>query len=76
MKTLLIVLFVAGIAAGLYSIRYIYWVEFKAKREARRKATTYYTVDGGKLCPYPGMTDEELKDFEEWVDEMTRRKKG
>lgn len=26
--------------------------------------SVYYTTDGGKLAPYPGMTDAELADYE------------
>lgn len=31
---------------------------------ARTPAPTYYIVDGGVLCPHPGMTDDDLRDFE------------
>jgi len=31
-------------------------------RQVPRKA--YYTVDGGRLCPCKGMTDEDLDDYE------------
>lgn len=31
-------------------------------------APSYFTIDGGYLCPYPGMTDEELYDFESDMD--------
>jgi len=27
---------------------------------------TYYTTDGNKLCPYPGMTDEDLEDYQDF----------
>lgn len=28
----------------------------------------YYTVDGGVLCPHPGMTDDDLRDFESFFN--------
>ena len=29
--------------------------------------TEYYTIDTGELAPYPGMTQEDLQDFEDWA---------
>lgn len=30
----------------------------------------HYTTDGGKLAPYPDMTDDDLREFEKWEDEL------
>lgn len=30
----------------------------------RKPRLAHYTVDGGVLCPHPGMTDDDLRDFE------------
>ena len=38
----------------------------------RPPGVTYYTTDGGKLAPYPDMTDDDLADFERWVEDMER----
>lgn len=35
----------------------------------KRTIPTYYTTDGGRLAPHPGMTDEQLEDFESWAAE-------
>ena len=32
--------------------------------------TEYRTTDGGKLAPHPGMTDDDLAEFERWADEQ------
>ena len=37
------------------------WLENLLKRDT---AIEHYTVDGGKLAPHPGMTDDDLYDFE------------
>lgn len=38
----------------------------------KKPVVAYYTVDGGHLCPYPGMTDDDLLDFEEWAASLRR----
>lgn len=32
-----------------------------------KRPIEHRTLDGGRIAPYPGMTDEELDDFEEWA---------
>ena len=33
---------------------------------------TEYRTPSGRLCPYEGMTDQELDDFERWADKTDR----
>ncbi len=32
----------------------------------------HFTTDTCRLAPYPGMTEDDLRDFESWADEVDR----
>lgn len=38
----------------------------------RKEPVAYCTIDGNKLCPYPGMTDEDLADYQEFEKRFRR----
>lgn len=51
--------------------RSLVWAVLKAapawslrKLFRRSPPVEYRTVDGGRLCPHPGMTDDDLDDYE------------
>lgn len=49
----------------------IWLLEFLFTKKVKKPQVAYYTTDGHKLAPHPNMTDADLKDFEDWSEEVT-----
>lgn len=49
--------------AVLLFFLFLFWIAW-ALFVKSDEGPTYYTIDGGNLCPFPDMTDEQLYDYE------------
>ncbi len=58
--------FIAGIGIGIMIGMWI------GARTVRRAVVEHRTIDGGRLCPYPNMTDDDLAHFEEFERSLSK----